>query len=436
MRIYSKHVSATSSTDQNFPVGASTASDHQQSLKEQKFTVRRAVNYKIIAIILIALAAVVFTACNREASSSGGSGNNAGKDTAVAAAVNGKNIMSSEIENVLNQQARGQQAQMSPLELSQARLQILDSLIQKEVLFQRAEKEKLLPTEEEVTQFINDLKQQRGLTEEQFQKGLKDSNQSVESLREEARKQIAIQKLQDKYNTKITISDKEVEDYYNNNKQLFVNARGVELADIVVDPADNGAQDDAKTEAEAKQKIDLIYQQLKSGADFATVARARSEDPSNVRGGDIGFATEADLKQNNFPPNLIAEFFGPMAVGSYTAPVQFNGRWYIFKLQRKQLQNENLTLDSPGVREQITGALRNQRQQILNTALLQTSMYDAKIVNYLAQNMLENPSNMSGLRPAQPSGAAATPAPTAAAGLSSTARPNTSASATPTSQKR
>jgi hypothetical protein len=33
---------------------------------------------------------------------------------------------------------------------------VLDGLVQEEVLFQRAEKEKLLPTEDEVTQFIND----------------------------------------------------------------------------------------------------------------------------------------------------------------------------------------------------------------------------------------------------------------------------------------
>ena len=59
---------------------------------------------------------------------------------------------------------------------------------------------------------------------------------SPETLREEARKDLAIAKLQDKYNSKISISDKEVEDFYNNNRQQFVNARGVALAMIMVDP--------------------------------------------------------------------------------------------------------------------------------------------------------------------------------------------------------
>ena len=66
----------------------------------------------------------------------------------------------------------------------------------------------------------------------------------------------------------MTISDREIEDYYNANKQVFVNARGAGLAVIIVDPADNsnqGIMDDAKNDADAEPKIDGIYQQLKSG---------------------------------------------------------------------------------------------------------------------------------------------------------------------------
>ena len=358
-----------------------------------------------LSIILLALFASAFVGCSRPAAS----GTEASGDpSAVAATVNGKNIMLSEVEKLISAQTQGQQAQLSPLQLAQARLQVLDGLIQNEVLFQRADKEKLLPTEDEITQQINDQKQKSGMTDDAFQKQLKDQNMTEASLREEMRKQIAIKKLQDKYNAKITISDREVEDFYNNNKQQFVNARGVELANIVVDPADNGMQDDAKSDPEAKAKIDNIYQQLKSGADFATVARSRSEDSnSNARGGDIGFATEDDLKQNGFPQELVGQFFSTMQAGSYTAPVHFNnGRWYIFKLEEKRLQNENLTLDSPGVRPQITQALTNQRREILNAALLIDAMSESKVVNNLAKNMLNSPSNLGGMRPATPANAA------------------------------
>jgi peptidyl-prolyl cis-trans isomerase SurA len=296
-------------------------------------------------------------------------------------------------------------------------LQVLQNLIQREVLFQRAEREKVLPTEAQIDGAIATQKQNSGMTAEDFEKSLKAQNLSMETLREEARKTLAITALQDKYSGKIDISDREVEEFYTKNREQFVNARGVALAMILVDPADNsstGITDDAKNDADAKLKIDNIYQQLQGKADFATVARAKSEDITSLRsGGDIGFATEEDLKNNNFPPELISGLFGSMQAGDYTQPVRFNGKWYIFKLAEKRLQTENLTLESPGVRQQITQGLTNQRKQILNAALLEVAMNEAKINNNLAANMLNTPSNL-GLRPAgeAATGSQSTPAPT------------------------
>jgi len=60
-------------------------------------------------------------------------------DNTVAATVNGKKIMMSEVERVIHQQAQGKESQMSAHDLAQARLTVLDKLIQREVMFQRAE---------------------------------------------------------------------------------------------------------------------------------------------------------------------------------------------------------------------------------------------------------------------------------------------------------
>jgi peptidyl-prolyl cis-trans isomerase SurA len=381
---------------------------------------------KLIAVItLLVMGATIFNAC----SSTGGAD---AKDSTVAATVNGKNILLARVEQAISQQSGGKQSQLSQLELAQARLQVLGSLIQREVLFQRAEREKLLPTDDQVTGLINQQKQQGGMTDDDFQKNLQEQKLTMEALREEARKDIAIKNLQDKYSGKITVNDREVEEFYNGNRERFVSARGVALAMIMVDPADNSAQgypsaNDAKNEAEAKLKIDNINQQLTGGADFATVARAKSEDVNTVaRGGDLGFATEDDLKQNGFPPELTTRLFA-MQVGDRTDPVRFNsGKWYIFKLEEKRLQTENLTLESPGVRQQITQALIKQRKDILDAALLDVAMNDSKVVNHLAANMLNNPSNL-GLRPASP-GAVASPAATTATGTPA-ASPATSAPA-------
>jgi peptidyl-prolyl cis-trans isomerase SurA len=348
---------------------------------------------KVFAVTCLVAAGSVLAGC-----SSGGTQAN---ENMVAATVNGHNIMLQEVEREVNRQAGGNPSALSQLQLAQARLTVLSNLIQREVLFQRAEREKVLPTEAQIDGAIAQQKEQTGMTQEDFEKGLKAQNMSMETLREEARKNLAITALQDKYSGKITISDREVEEFYSQNPDQFKRQRGVELAMIMVDPAANpGIADDAKNEADAKLKVDNIYQQLQGKADFATVCRAKSEDINSLRaGGDIGFATEDDLKSNGFPPELVANLFGPMQVGDYTQPAYFRGKWYIFKLADKRLQTENVTLESPGVRQQITQALTNQRKQILNGALLEVAINDARIVNNLASNMINNPGNL-GLRPA------------------------------------
>ena len=378
---------------------------------------------KVLTVICLVTAGLVLNGCD--------SGGSEAKDNQVAATVNGRNIMLKEVERGVSQQYGGSASSLNQLQMAQARLEMLNNLIQREVMFQRAEREKLLPTEAQIDGAIATQKQ--GMTAEDFDKTLKAQNLSVESFREEARKSLAINALQDKYNGKIEISDREVEEYYTNNRQQFVKGRGVGLTMIVVDPADNsntGIKDDAKSEEQAKAKIDSIYQQLQGKADFASVARAKSEDYNSItRGGDAGFATEQDLKTNNFPSELISNFFGPMQVGDYTQPVNFNGKWYIFKLAEKHLTAENLTLESPGVRQQIAQVLTEQHKTVLNAALLETAINEAKIVNHLAAEMLRNPGNL-GLRPAAENATQPTQAPTQAPAASPAATTANSPAAT------
>ena len=361
---------------------------------------------KVFTVICLVAAGLVLNGCD--------SGGSEAKDNQVAATVNGRNIMLKDVERAVNQQAGGNTSSFNQLQMAQARLQVLSNLIQREVMFQRAEREKLLPTDAQIDGAIATQKQNSGMTGEDFDKSLKAQNMSMETLREEARKDLAISNLQDKYNGKINISDREVEEYYAANRAQFVKARGVSLAMIVVDPADNsgdGLKDDAKGDVDSKLKIDAIYQQLQGKADFATIARAKSEDAQSLRsGGDIGFLTEQELKNSNFPAELVTSLLGSMQVGDYTQPVRFNsGKWYIFKLAEKQLTTENLTLESAGVRPQIAQGLTNQHKALLNAALMETAINEAKIVNHLAAEMLSNPGNL-GLRPASPNATGSQPA--------------------------
>ncbi|HJQ34054.1 MAG TPA: SurA N-terminal domain-containing protein [Pyrinomonadaceae bacterium] len=369
-------------------------------------------------LALVVAASVALAACGGAKSAPGG------KD--VAATVNGKDITLSEVDRLVNQQTQGQQ--MSTLQQAALRLQVLDKLIERQVLYNRAEKEKTVPNDDEVTTFVNQQRQK--LTAEEWEKSLKENNLTEAEVRDEARKDIAINKLQDKLFGKITIRDQEIADFYNANQQQFVDPRGVYLSDIVVDPRDSGGmfKDDAKSDAEATAKIQRIYAQLKGGADFADVARASSEDQSGVRGGDIGMANEQTLQQYGFSNDLIGRFFNQMQVGSYTEPMRFpNGSWYIFKLTNRQLENKPLKLEDPGVRDKIKEALISQRQEVLQVALIRNAMSDVTVVNKLAESMLGDPNMLGGNQSVTPG---ATPAASPASSASPAASPSASPAAT------
>jgi hypothetical protein len=203
-------------------------------------------------------------------------------------------------------------------------------------------------------------------------------------------------------------------------------------------------------DAEAAAKIQRIYATLKGNADFAEVARASSEHQSSLRGGDIGFAREEDLRQNGFPQDLVARLFNQMPIGSYTEPIRFaDGRWFIFKLKSRELETKPRAADDPSVRDDIKNALISQRQQVLQEALIRNAMSGVTVVNKLAESMIGDPNMLGGLQQATPGGASpaasatpstsasATPAPSATASPAATAaRPASTAAPKPTGGSR
>ena len=103
--------------------------------------------FKFLAIAVLAVASIGFSACGGTTTTP--AGNNTGGQTSAptgnAATVNGKAISLAEVERAAKQQAGEQWSKLSPLELAQARLQVLQNLIQTEVMYQKAEAEKTIP---------------------------------------------------------------------------------------------------------------------------------------------------------------------------------------------------------------------------------------------------------------------------------------------------
>ena len=321
----------------------------------------------------------------------------------VAARVGPRDIKVTQIDAEIKQQmdAGGGGTAFTSTELMAARLSVLTNLIQEEALFQRAQRDNLVPDDSKVTQEIQKTKQQAGWSEDQYQNSLKQSGLTEQDVRDRARRQLAINALYDKEKARVAApTESEIEKYYGDRKASFVAERGVDISVIVTDPAQNGGADDAVGAAAAEQKIKATYDQLKTG-DFATIAAERSEHSSRVRSGALGFASEVDLKQT-FPtlPELSARLFS-MSPGQYTEPLKdgASGAWLIFKLNAKREQAQNLTLDD--VKKTIIDTLTQQRQQVLIEAIKMVSLSETNVKNYLAEKVAEKPETMVTMSPSR-----------------------------------
>lgn len=365
----------------------------------------RKLNFKIFSIAFLAVAALALNACQTNSASNSTATSSGVDPNETAATVNGKAIKLEEVERVIRQQGQGQEGNLSPLELAQARLQVVEGLIQQEVMFQKAEKESVVPSEEDITAEFNKRKTASGLSQEAFDKQMKDAGVTDASLRDTIKRGLAIQKLTDKITGKIEPpKDSEIEAFYKGNPAAFVKKKGVKLAAIVIDPADNGEGDTTKSEVDAVRVGNEIIGQLRQGGDFAAIAREKSEDQSRLQGGDLGYISEDELKQS-FSPQVAAALMDPKFPVGQVLPTPVQGKFFILKLQERSDKDENLTLESPGIRQQVTDSLINARKQLLAASYQAIAMNEAKIENFLAKKVVANPNELSGARPAS----AATP---------------------------
>jgi len=90
-------------------------------------------------------------------------------------------------------------------------------------------------------------------------------------------------------------SDADLRRAYEDNKDRFRTGERVNVRHILVKTTDKPPAEVAKLEAKAQD----LLKQIKSGADFAKLARENSEDPgSAVKGGDLGFIVKGQTVPN------------------------------------------------------------------------------------------------------------------------------------------
>jgi peptidyl-prolyl cis-trans isomerase SurA len=322
----------------------------------------------------------------------------------VLATVNGKEILASELDRAYKQSLDASAPAPSKEEAAIHRLNLLHGLIQDEILQQRATKLNLVATDEEVDAKLTDLK--APYTQEEFDRQLKERNQTLDDLRRDIRHQLTESKLVNKeIQSKINITDAEISTYYNAHKSefnLIEPQYHLGLIRVTNQPSKqvtNLQNNKAGNDAEAKKKIQSLRSRLDSGEDFASLAARFSEDPvSSSNNGDLGFVYESQLKTED--PAVFAAI-GKIKPGQSTEilpMIQGDGAsrktvgYQIFMLIEKRPAGQR-EMSDPRTQLGIRQLLRTNHAQLLQDAYLEMLYNDAKIHNYLAEQIYKNGAN-------------------------------------------
>jgi peptidyl-prolyl cis-trans isomerase SurA len=314
----------------------------------------------------------------------------------VVATVNGKEIQRAELERNYQIQLGDNPQKPSDQEADILRLNVLRSMIQKEILQQQAAKLNLTASDEDVNTKLTEIK--APYTEEQFNNLLKQRNMTLDDLKRDIRRDLTETKLLNKeIESKINITDAQISAFYAAHKADFdLIEPQYHMAQIVVTtapaPPNGNMPGKPAGEAAAKQRIDAAHTELVSGVDFAAVAAGASEDPNTAsNGGDMGFARESQLKAadpagydaiSKLKPGQVTD-----VIPEYDQGHRIVG-YAIYRLLAREPAGQR-ELNDPRVQQAIHQTLHDSQKQLLQNAYLETLQDNARVRNFFAEEILK-----------------------------------------------
>jgi peptidyl-prolyl cis-trans isomerase SurA len=313
-----------------------------------------------------------------------------GPDSAVAARVNGKEILKSEVDDYFRVRTKQLEQQPSGDSANILKLNILRELIEAEFMAQKAAELKILPTDAEIDSELKTLKGE--VPDQEFRKTLEDRGVSEADLRKEIGRSLTIQKVaQNQVRDRVQVTDAQIQQFYDENREAFnIKEPMYRIGVIAVSsdpdsPVNNLQNDKALDEEQALRKIQMLEARVRAGEDFQQLAAQYSEDTETTqRGGDMGYQTAAMLERFGTP---FKDTIIKMNVGDLTPVVRVEGGYFLFRLLgiREPGQHD---LSSAEVKEGIRAELQTRKQQVLTAAFNEQIHNEARVENFLAREIL------------------------------------------------
>ena len=206
-----------------------------------------------------------------------------------AAVVNGSVITQDQFASEMgqvNQEFLKQGKTPTDSQLKEIKKTVLETLINRELLFQESQKTGIHITEEVIQDQLKSVKK-RFPNQEEFEKALKQMKLTENDVKSQISRAMAIRELINKQIIqKIVIPDQESRIFYDTHPEAFKQPEQVRASHILAEVKPNAEKSE---KSKAMEKIKKVQKQLGEGDDFAELAKKYSDGPSKTKGGDLGY---------------------------------------------------------------------------------------------------------------------------------------------------
>ena len=226
-------------------------------------------------------------------------------------------------------------------EYNSLRDQVLQLLISFQWLEGEAKEQGIKISDAEVKKSFDTQKKQSFPKDADYQKFLKDSGQSEADIMLQVKADLLASKIRDKVvKGKDSVSDAQIQDFYNKNKARFAQPERRDLLVVLT---------------KGKAKADAAKKALKSGQSWKAVAKKYSiDEASKAQGGKLPAQAKGTLEKQ------LDEAVFKAKKGTLTGPVKTQFGYYLFKVTKVTPASQQ-TLEQ--AKETIKQTLQSQNQQ-------------------------------------------------------------------------
>ena len=324
---------------------------------------------KVFAVVAIATMSLTMVACGSTKAATEMTSED--ENGLIIARVEGEPIYKTALDNEMMQMDYymqlyyGQDYKSNPEVMEQYNAykeSVVESLIESEILVLKAKEMKNIKVDEKEIEEQLEATKASFATDEEFNTALEQSDMTLEDLKANIEKNLYVTKLINDYTeNKVTVTDEDIEKYYNENIANYTTKPGANIYHILVD---------------SEEKANEVLEKYNAGTSFADLAAEYGTDGTATQGGALGFI-EYDTTSYDADFMAGAKTLGE---GEVSKPVKTQFGWHIIKVDG--IQNEEKVQPLEEVKETIEATLRSTNAEALLMEELAKWKEEMNVVRY------------------------------------------------------